>query len=89
MANPATGYIGALEAMKHRPDATGELAGIAVPTLVVVGQDDALSPLDVAREMQERIPGAELAVLPGAGHLSNLEAAEGFNEALAGFLARL
>lgn len=89
MANPPAGFIGALEAMKHRPDATDELASITVPTLVVVGEDDAMSPPDVAREMQERIPGAELAVLPHAGHLSNLEAPEAFNAAVAAFLARL
>lgn len=89
MANPAAGYIGALEAMKHRSDATEELAAISVPTLVIVGEDDALSPPDVARDMQERITGAELAVLPDAGHLSNLEAAEEWNAAVAGFLARL
>lgn len=88
MANPAAGFFGALEAMKHRPDATAELPGISVPTLVVVGEDDALSPPDVARDMHERIPGSELAVLPHAGHLSNLEAAEEFNAAVADFLAR-
>lgn len=87
MANTPAGYIGALEAMKHRPDATAELAGIAVPTLVVVGEDDTLSPPDVARDMQNRIPGSELAVLAGAGHLSNLEAPDAFNAALSGFLA--
>ena len=89
MANPAAGFIGALEAMKHRPDASEELATITVPTLVVVGEDDALAPPDVARDMQERIRGAELAVLPRAGHLSNLEAAEEFNAAVSGFLATL
>ena len=89
MANPAAGFIGALEAMKHRPDATEELALITVPTLVIVGEDDALSPPDVAREMQERIPGSELAVLPHAGHLSSLEAADEFNAAVDAFLARL
>lgn len=88
MANPPAGYIGALEAMKHRPDATDKLARISVPTLVVVGEDDALSPPDVARGMQERIPGAELAILPRAGHLSNLEAAEEFNAAVDDFLSR-
>lgn len=88
MANPAAGYIGALEAMKHRPDAAGELAGVTVPTLVVVGEDDTLSPPDVARSMHEGIPGSELAVLPRAGHLSNLEAAEEFNAALTDFLSR-
>jgi pimeloyl-ACP methyl ester carboxylesterase len=89
MANPPAGFIGALEAMKHRPDSTEELASITVPALVIVGEDDSLSPPDVARDMQGRIPGAELAVLPHAGHLSNLEAAEEFNAAVASFLARL
>ncbi len=88
MGNPAAGFIGALEAMKHRPDATGELAGITVPTLVVVGEDDALSPPDEARAMRDAISGSELAVLPRAGHLSNLEAAEEFNAALTDFLSR-
>ncbi len=88
MANPAAGYIGALEAMKHRADATAELAGISVPTLVIVGEDDVLAPPDVARDMHERIPGSELVVLPHAGHLSNLEAADEFNAAVEDFLAR-
>jgi 3-oxoadipate enol-lactonase len=88
MANPPAGYIGALEAMKHRPDATADLAGITVPTLVLVGEHDGPSPPDVARSMQEGIPGAELVVLPRAGHLSNLEAADEFNAAVADFLAR-
>ncbi len=88
MANPAAGYIGALEAMKHRPDATAELEAITVPTLVIVGGDDDQSPVATARAMHERIAGSELAVLAGAGHLSNLEAAEDFNAALVGFLAR-
>jgi 3-oxoadipate enol-lactonase len=89
MANPPAGFIGALEAMKYRPDATEELSSISVPALVIVGEDDALSPPDVARDMQERIRGSELAVLPRAGHLSNLEAAEEFNAAVSGFLSRL
>jgi pimeloyl-ACP methyl ester carboxylesterase len=88
MANPAAGYLGALEAMKHRPDATDELAGISVPTLVVVGENDALSPPEVARSMHQGIPGSELAVLPRAAHLSNLEAPEEFNAAVADFLSR-
>jgi len=88
MANPAAGYIGALEAMKHRPDSTDELGRISVPTLVVVGEDDALSPPDVARDMHERITRSELALLPRAGHLSNVEAAEEFNAAVGRFLSR-
>lgn len=89
MANPAAGFIGALEAMKHRPDATAELASIAVPALVVVGEDDALAPPDVARAMHGTIQGSRLAVLPRAGHLSNLEAPDGFNAAVAELLERV
>jgi pimeloyl-ACP methyl ester carboxylesterase len=75
--------------MKHRPDATGELAAITVPTLVIAGEDDAQSPPDVARAMQAAIPGAELVVLPRAAHLSNMEAPEEFNAAVSDFLDRL
>ncbi len=89
MANPAAGFIGALEAMKHRPDATGELAGISVPALVIVGEDDTPSPPAVVRDIHEGIAGSEFVVLAGAGHLSNLEAAKEFNAAVADFLARL
>jgi 3-oxoadipate enol-lactonase len=89
MANTPAGFIGALEAMKYRPDASEELASITVPTLVIVGEEDGPAPPDVAREMHEGIRGSELAVLPHAGHLSNLEAADEFNAAVAAFLARL
>jgi pimeloyl-ACP methyl ester carboxylesterase len=88
MRNPPAGFIGALEAMKYRPDATEELAAIAVPTLVIVGEHDGPAPPDVARDMHERIPGSELVVLPHAGHLSNMEATDEFNAAVADFLAR-
>ena len=89
MDNPAAGYVGALEAMKQRPDVTADLAAIAVPTLALVGDQDALSPPDVVRSWQERIPGSRLAVLPGAGHLSSLEAADAFNAAVDDFVAGL
>ncbi len=86
MVNPDAGYIGGLEAMKGRPDATDELAGIDVPTLALVGEHDGPSPPDVVRGWQERIPGSRLVVLPGAAHLSNLEAADEFNAAADDFL---
>lgn len=89
MDNPAAGYVGALEAMKHRPDVTADLAAISVPTLALVGDQDAQSPPDLVRDWQERIPGSRLAVLSRAGHLSNLEAADGFNAAVDDFLAGL
>ena len=85
---PAT-LIGALAGMAVRPDATGEIPGIGVPTLVVVGEHDAITPPAVAREMAEAIPGARLVTIPGAGHLAPLEAPEAFNGALGEFLQGL
>jgi 3-oxoadipate enol-lactonase len=63
-----------------------ELGAIEVPTHVVVGADDTLTPPDVARAMAERIPGARLSVIANAGHLSNLEQPQAFNAAVLGFL---
>jgi len=82
-------WIGGLEAMRERADSSDLLDGISVPTLIVVGQHDAIAPPDVARGMSERIPGARLVVLEGAGHVSNLEAPDAFNAALSSFLEEL
>ena len=60
--------------MAERPDSTPDLATIDVPTLVITSTGDRLIPPDVSSAMAEEIDGAELHVLDGAGHLSNLEA---------------
>jgi pimeloyl-ACP methyl ester carboxylesterase len=65
------------------------LPQIAVPTLLIWGEADARSPLTVARQFAEAIPGAQLVVIPGAGHCSNLEQPEAFNEAIRGFVRGL
>lgn len=78
----------ALRALRDRPDARPELGSIAVPTLVVVGADDTLTPPSTARAMTDAIPRAELAVLEGLGHLSNLEDGATFSATLLDFLAR-
>lgn len=88
-ANAAEGWIAALEAMRTRADATGVLSSIAVPVLVVVGEDDPLTPPSAAESMAEAIPGARLEVVPAAGHLSNLENPDAFNRVLEEFLAGL
>jgi pimeloyl-ACP methyl ester carboxylesterase len=89
MDNPPAGFIGGLEAMKNRPDSTGDLAGVGVPTLIIVGEEDGVTPPEASRKMHEHIGGSQLVVVPGAGHLSSLEAPEAFNQALEGFLAEL
>lgn len=65
------------------------LPRIAVPTLLVWGELDARSPLTVARQFQDAIPGAELVVIPNAGHVSNLEQPERFNDAVREFVTSL
>jgi pimeloyl-ACP methyl ester carboxylesterase len=58
---------------------------IAVPTLLVWGEEDARSPLAVARQFDRAIPDTTLVVIPDAGHVSNLEQPERFNEAVREF----
>lgn len=61
------------------------LPDIAVPTLLIWGELDARSPLTVASQFEEAIPDAKLVVIPGAGHMSNLEQPEPFNDAVREF----
>ena len=83
------GAVAALGAMRDRPDSTPLLAEIGVPTLVIGGEDDAISSPEVMGAMAEKIPDSRHVTLPGAAHLSNLEAPEEFNAALKGFLKDL
>jgi pimeloyl-ACP methyl ester carboxylesterase len=71
-------------AMAARPDTTDSLRLIRVPTLVVAGEKDPI--LSATLEMQRKIPGSKLKIIPHAGHLSNLEAPEAFNSRLEKFL---
>ncbi len=86
-ANSAEGVRQAIVRLMNRPDSTGLLPGIHCPTLVVASDEDVVTPADQARAMQRGIPGAELAMIHGAGHLSNLEQPGDFNQALHRFLA--
>ena len=79
----------AQRAMAKRPDSTDALAGVDVPTLLIVGEEDALSPPADAEAMAKTIPGATLVTIPGAGHLTAMEAPEEFNTAVTDFLATL
>ncbi|MBS3934420.1 MAG: alpha/beta fold hydrolase [Truepera sp.] len=86
---PPEAVAAALRGMAIRPDSRQLLADITVPTLVIGAEHDPLTPPTLAESLAEGIPGAGLTVIPGVGHLSNLEAPEVFNAALRGFLQRL
>jgi 3-oxoadipate enol-lactonase len=75
-------------AMAGRPDSTPDLPGIDVPTSVVVGADDALTPPALSRAMAAAIPGATLTVIPRAGHLANVDAPDDFDRALRDLVRR-
>jgi pimeloyl-ACP methyl ester carboxylesterase len=85
-AAPADGVIGALGALASRPDSGPTLATIDVPTLIVVGQEDALTPPRESDAMCAAIVGSRLEILPGAGHVSNVEQPAAFNRVVSGFL---
>jgi pimeloyl-ACP methyl ester carboxylesterase len=76
----------AIGAMIGRPDSTLLLPRISCATLVVVGEYDKITPAAEAAAMQRAIPRSTLTVIPGAGHLSNLEQPEAFSRALGDFL---
>lgn len=86
---PVSGIVVDLMAMAGRPDSVPHLRTIACPTLVVIGQEDNTTPLADAQLMASEIPGARLAVIPTAGHLSNLEQPDVFNELVKGFVEGL
>ncbi len=75
--------------MAERPDSVPDLPTIDVPTLVITGSADRLIPPDVTAAIAERVTGAELVRIEGAGHLSNIEASDAFAAALGGILTGL
>jgi pimeloyl-ACP methyl ester carboxylesterase len=76
-------------AMADRPDSTPLLGSITKPTLVIVGEHDAISPPDEMRQIAEAIPGARFVEIPGAGHMAPIEAPAAVNAALAEFAKSL
>jgi 3-oxoadipate enol-lactonase len=88
-ANSADGMSNALAAMAGRSDTSSIFKDLQIPVLVISGAEDALIGLDVAKAMAARIAGATLAVIPGAGHVSNLDNPEEFNRSLGSFLKGL
>lgn len=80
-------YIKTIEATERQPQSL-DISTIKVPTLLVFGEDDRLTPPEVGRKMHEKIPGSEFVIIQTAGHLSNIERPDLFNKAVLGFLLR-
>jgi pimeloyl-ACP methyl ester carboxylesterase len=88
-AAPPQAAAWAQRAMAARSASWDVLGTVAVPALVLVGDEDALSPVADARAMADALPRGRLVVLPGAGHLSAMEVPEAFTRVLTGFLEDL
>jgi len=85
---PAAGYVGCCHALP-KINVTERLRDVRCPALVIVGEDDPGTPVEMARDIHAALPVAELAVLCRASHLSNVEQPGEFNRALGGFLDKL
>ncbi|MBI4510261.1 MAG: alpha/beta fold hydrolase [Deltaproteobacteria bacterium] len=83
------GVAGTLRGMAERPDARPDLARLRIPTIVIVGEQDVITPPQGAQKLAASIPQAELVVIAGAGHLSPLEAPRAVNSTIRAFLGRL
>ncbi len=82
---PPKAYVDTVRAV-FTVDYTDALGKVAVPTLILIGELDDATPLPESEYMLERIDGAALKTIPGAGHLSNIDQPEAFNAAIAEFL---
>ena len=89
LAAPAAGITDALAGLGARADSTPTLREIRCPALVVVGDEDDMTPMASAEAIHQGIAGSRLAVIPKAGHLSNMENPDAFNAALTEFLKSL
>jgi 3-oxoadipate enol-lactonase len=88
-ATSPLGICGTLLALATRTDTTAALPKISVPTLVMAGDQDPITPPSAAQTLAKGIPGAELQILPNASHMSNLENPDTFNQHLMSFLNKI
>jgi pimeloyl-ACP methyl ester carboxylesterase len=87
-AQPAETIAAGLEAMMNRPDSAAVLRQVTVPSTIIVGDEDTVTPRSDAEQMHRAVAGSTLVAIPGAGHMANLEEPEAFNDALRAFLSR-
>jgi 3-oxoadipate enol-lactonase len=88
-SNSLQGICGTLLALATRTDTTQSLSAIQVPTLILVGDQDTLTPVTASQEMHDRIHGSEMRVIANAAHLSNIENTDEFNKYVTDFLSKI
>ena len=88
-STPVVGIAGDLMGLAERADSVSTMDTISCPTLVIVGEQDALTPLPDSQLMAQKIKGAKLETIPNAAHLSNMEQPEVFNSAMRSFFSSL
>ena len=86
---PAQTIEHALAAMRDRHDHTADLPSVPVPTLILVGQHDAITPPSSAEVMNKAIPRSKMVVIPDAGHMTPMEQPERVTQAMREFLDSL
>jgi pimeloyl-ACP methyl ester carboxylesterase len=89
MEKEAAGVAGGLLAMRERKDYTTHLAGFRLPALVIGAEEDRAVSVENARTLAEGLPQSRLCIIPGAGHLANLEQPKEFNNCLLDFLREI
>ena len=88
LLSSSEGIAAALRGLAERPDMSGLLAQLRLPTLVIAGSDDVITPESEMRQMASAIPDSQFVVLSGVGHLTAVEGPVEFNAQLARFLAQ-
>ena len=88
-ASAPDGVISALAAMAERPDSTATLRSLRVPTLIVVGSEDPITPVADAQRMHALMPQSRMVVIDGAAHMANFEQPEAFNRAVGAWISTL
>jgi len=89
LSNTSEGFKKVGEANLTRPDLTGRLRDIHAPTLIIIGEEDTVTPMNVAETMHAEIPNSRLAVIPDCGHISNEEQPDTFNSIVWEYLERV
>jgi pimeloyl-ACP methyl ester carboxylesterase len=88
-AQPPRTIENALVALRDRPDFCKDLPSIAVPTLILVGEADAITPPAMAETLNKNIPSSQLVVIKNAGHMTPMEQPEQVNRAIRDFVGKL